>query len=322
MNLNRVRGPVAIIAVLAAMVLLAGDVEARIGGGKSFGSRGARTFSAPPVTQTAPRQATPMERSMTQPSQAQRPAATGAQAAGQTGGFLSRPGFMGGLFAGFLGAGLLGLLFGNGLFGGLGAGFASMLGLILQIALIVLVARLVWNWLQRRNAPQYATASGPSLRDVGPSGAGHHPRGMSGGAAMPAMSSEVEIREDDYNAFERLLSEVQSAYSAEDLGKLRSLVTPEMLSYFSEQLAENTSRGVVNQVSGVKLEQGDLAESWREGATEYATVAMRFSLVDKTVDRATGRLVEGSDDKQEAVELWTFMRSSGGKWILSAIQQA
>lgn len=139
---------------------------------------------------------------------------------------------------------------------------------------------------------------------------------------MPAMSSEVEIREDDYNAFERLLSEVQSAYSAEDLGKLRSLVTPEMLSYFSEQLAENTSRGVVNQVSGVKLEQGDLAESWREGATEYATVAMRFSLVDKTVDRATGRLVEGSDDKQEAVELWTFMRSSGGKWILSAIQQA
>lgn len=50
MNLNRVRGPMAIIAVLAAMVLLAGDVEARIGGGKSFGSRGARTFSAPPVT--------------------------------------------------------------------------------------------------------------------------------------------------------------------------------------------------------------------------------------------------------------------------------
>jgi predicted lipid-binding transport protein (Tim44 family) len=319
---NRLRGPMAAVAVLAAMVLLAGDVEARVGGGKSFGSRGTRTFQAPPVTQTAPRQATPMERSMTQPSQAQRPATTGTQAAGQTGGLFGRPGFMGGLFAGFLGAGLLGLLFGNGLFGGMGAGFASMLGLLLQIGLIVIVARLIWNWLQRRNAPSYATASGPSLRDVNSAGATGHARSMSGGGAMPSMAGEVEIGESDYNAFELLLGEVQAAYSTEDLGTLRGLVTPEMLSYFAEQLADNTSRGVVNQVSDVKLEQGDLAEAWREGATEFATVAMRFSLIDKTLDRATGKLVEGSDQKQEATELWTFMRSGGGKWILSAIQQA
>ena len=133
---------------------------------------------------------------------------------------------------------------------------------------------------------------------------------------------DVAIGEDDYNRFERLLGEVQAAYSAEDLGKLRALVTPEMLSYFAEELADNTSRGVVNQVSDVKLLQGDLAESWREGAAEYATVAMRFSLKDTTTERASGRVVEGSNDPQEAVELWTFMRSRGGNWILSAIQQA
>lgn len=315
---NRVRGLMAAVAILAALVLVAGDADARIGGGKSFGSRGARTFSPPPATQTAPRPASPMERSMTQPSQ-QRPAAAGAQTTGQAGGFFNRPGFMGGLFAGFLGAGLLGMLFGNGLFGGLGAGFASMLGLILQIALIVLVARLIWNWLQRRNAGGYATAAGPSLRDMNGGGTNDYMRGTSGGASP--MTGQVEVREDDFNAFERLLGDVQAAYSAEDLGKLRGFVTPEMLSYFAEQLADNTSRGVINQVSEVKLEQGDLAESWREGAVDYATVAMRFSLIDKTMDRATGKLVEGSDQKHEATELWTFMRSPGGKWILSAIQQ-
>jgi len=315
---NRVRGLMAAVAILAALVLVAGDADARIGGGKSFGSRGARTFSPPPATQTAPRPASPMERSMTQPSQ-QRPAAAGAQTTGQAGGFFNRPGFMGGLFAGFLGAGLLGMLFGNGLFGGLGAGFASMLGLILQIALIVLVARLIWNWLQRRNAGSYATAAGPSLRDMNGGGTNDYMRGTSGSASP--MASQVEVREDDFNAFERLLGDVQAAYSAEDLGKLRGFVTPEMLSYFAEQLADNTSRGVINQVSEVKLEQGDLAESWREGAVDYATVAMRFSLIDKTMDRATGKLVEGSDQKHEATELWTFMRSPGGKWILSAIQQ-
>lgn len=315
---NRVRWPLAAVAIVAALVLIAGDADARVGGGKSFGSRGSRTFSPPPVTQTAPRPASPMERSMTQPAQ-QRPAATGAQTTGQAGGFFNRPGFLGGLFAGFLGAGLLGMLFGNGLFGGLGAGFASMLGLIIQIALIVLVARLIWTWLQRRNAGGYATATGPSLRDMN-AAPPDYARGMSGSmAAVPA--GNVEIREEDYNAFERLLGEVQAAYSSEDLGKLRALVTPEMLSYFAEQLADNTSRGVINQVSDVKLEQGDLAESWREGATEYATVAMRFSLIDKTLDRASGKLVDGSDQKQEATELWTFMRAPGGNWILSAIQQ-
>ena len=47
----------------------------------------------------------------------------------------------------------------------------------------------------------------------------------------------------------------------------------------------NASRGVVNQVSDVKLEQGDLAEAWREGNVDYATVAMRFRLVDRTLYR-------------------------------------
>jgi hypothetical protein len=69
---------------------------------------------------------------MTQPGQS---GSTFGQRAPQTspaaGGFFNRPGFLGGLFAGFLGAGLLGMLFGNGLMGGLG-GAASMLGLPLQ----------------------------------------------------------------------------------------------------------------------------------------------------------------------------------------------
>jgi predicted lipid-binding transport protein (Tim44 family) len=47
---------------------------------------------------------------------------------------------------------------------------------------------------------------------------------------------------------------------------------------------------------------------------------MRFSLNDTMVDRATGRVVEGGP--QEIVESWTFVRAHGGRWLLSAIQQA
>lgn len=318
-----IRGLVAFLAVFTALVLIAADADARAGRGGSFGSRGARTFTAPPVTRTAPNQAAPIERSMTQPA---RPATAGAATTQPAaGGFFNRPGFLGGMFAGFLGAGLLGLLLGNGFLGGLG-GFASILGLLLQVALVVIVARLLWTWWQRRNS--YATAGGPSLRQGldqtrGGAGGGMIQRALPGGAMAAGLgSADVAITEADYDAFESLLQEVQQAYPAENLTRLRALVTPEMLSYFAEELAQNASRGLVNEVSGVKLLQGDLAEAWREGDVDYATVAMRYELIDTLVEHATGRVVEGSRDKQEVTELWTFMRSRGGNWILAAIQQS
>jgi predicted lipid-binding transport protein (Tim44 family) len=92
-----------------------------------------------------------------------------------------------------------------------------------------------------------------------------------------------------------------------------------MVSYFAEELASNASQGVINRVADVKLLQGDLAEAWREGDTDYATVAMRYSLDDQTVDRDSGRVVQGGPG--EATEVWTFMRKRGGHWLLSAIQQ-
>jgi predicted lipid-binding transport protein (Tim44 family) len=303
--MTRHRFLVAIAAITAALVLVTADAHARAGGGFSGGSRGMRTFSAPPATQTAPNAAAPMQRTLTQPGGA----GTVGQAAARPG--LFGGGLLGGLAGGFLGAGLFGLLFGHGFFGGMG-GFASLLGLMLQIGLIVIVARLLFAWWQRRHEPAYAAAhpaTGHSFSGLG---------GMLGGNA-PA-GEPLTIGKPDYDAFEHLLGEVQAAYSAEDLNALRAKVTPEMLSYFSEQLAENASRGLVNKVTDVKLEQGDLAEAWREGGVDYATVAMRFALTDSMIDRATGRTVEGGQPG-EVVELWTFMRARGGSWLLSAIQQ-
>ncbi|MBV9519874.1 MAG: TIM44-like domain-containing protein, partial [Hyphomicrobiales bacterium] len=114
----------------------------------------------------------------------------------------------------------------------------------------------------------------------------------------------------------------QSAYGREDMGGLRRLTTPEMASYFEEELAANAAKGLVNKVSGGKLVQGDLAEAWREGAADYATVAMRFEMLDTMVERASGHIVSGDPARPESVtEVWTFRRPIGGAWQLSAIQQ-
>src|SRR5262249_37345597 len=172
--------------------------------------------------------------------------------------------------------------------------------------------RFLWTMWQRR---QPAFAGGPMMREVG-SGMGFG--GTPGGGAA---GTPVNVTPADFDVFERLLGEIESAYSAEDINALRARVTPEMLSYFSEQFSENASRGVVNRITNVKLLQGDLSEAWREDGVEYATVAMRYTLVDRTVERGSGRLVGGSEAPEEVTEIWTFMRSRGGNWLLSAIQQ-
>jgi predicted lipid-binding transport protein (Tim44 family) len=300
---------IAVVFSLALPVMLAvSSADARVGGGFSSGSRGARTFSAPPVTSTAPSTAQPFNRTITQPGSS----GIGAPAGG---GFFNRPGGMfGGLAAGFLGAGLLGMLFGGGMFGGLG-GLSSIFGLILQIGLIVIVVRMAMSWWQRRQntAPAYAGAA---------TGSGASSFRTGNGFGLGSGSAPLEIIPSDYEAFERLLGDIQAAWSNEDVAKLHTLATPEMVSYLSKDLSEHKAQNVINKTSDVKLLQGDLAEAWREGETDFASVAMRFSLVDKTLDRASGRLIEGSDQPTEATEVWTFIRPRASNWELSAIQQA
>jgi len=310
--LQRARGIIQAIALVLSLVLpliaAAPSADARVGGGLSSGSRGARTFSAPPSTTTAPGSALPFNRTMTQPGSP----GLGAPLGG--GGFFNRFGgsMLGGLAAGFLGAGLFGMLFGGGMFGGLG-GLSSIFGLLLQIGLIVIVVRLAMAWWQRRHQTAFAGATaGPGAATSFRSAAGF---GLGSGSAP------LEVLPADYEAFERLLGEIQDAWSNEDVARLHTLATPEMVSYFTGDLEKNRARNVINKVTGLKLLQGDLAEAWREGDTDYASVAMRYALVDKTLERTTGRLVEGSEVPTEATEVWTFMRPRGSQWELSAIQQ-
>lgn len=313
---------------VAAGVLVATDfAEARAGRSGSFGSRGTRSYSTPAPTPTAPT-AQPLQRSATPQNQA----APAARAPGaQPGGFFNRGGFMGGLMGGLLGAGLFGLLMGSGFFSGLGS-LSGILGLLLQVALIFIVVRLVMGWLRSRNQPSYAGGARPDpMNRDAMNGAGPGPQSgaMGGGTAAPRAGfgtaprgKPLKLEGSDFDTFERTLTEVQAAYSRADKAALSTLLTPEMAGYMAEELDELARDGLENRVTDVKLLQGDLSEAWSEGDAEYATVAMRYELKDVTLDKATGRVVQGDPDRlEQAVEFWTFVRPPRGQWKLSAIQQ-
>lgn len=327
-------GRTRVFALLAgfflAFTLVSTDyADARRGG--SFGSRGSRTFQSAPATRTAPDQVAPVQRSMT-PNQAQ--GTRQNQAVGQ-----QRPGMFNGLggslMRGLLIGGLIGMLMGYG-FGGL----AGAMGFLLQLLLVGVIAWFVIGMLRSRRTP--ATAGGPQ-----PTGAGHgfgrdsfareaEPRaqtngnasgftipsfGSAGGAQNAVQGEDIELTQSDLDMFERRLAEVQSAFANEDHAALRRFSTPEMVSFFSEELAENAKNGVRNEVRDVHLVQADIAEAWNEGDEDYATAAFRYEAIDLMRDRATGEVVEGDEEPSETAELWTFVRRKDGDWKLSAIQE-
>lgn len=327
--------------------------QARAGHGFSMGSRGTRTWNTPSSTILTPRWSRPMERSLT-PQNGPSPTARGfsgsygnsagnfgSAATGAAGGaammgrqpafagpagigagdayarpsFAARHPFMTGFAGGMLGAGLFGMLSGHGFFGGLHS-LLSFIGLMIQVFLVVMLIRLAVSWFRNRQGNAGTANAGPGITG-------------SGGRPMPSSSPSgktgqpVTLDNTDYQEFQDLLVKIQAAWSARDIQALQRLATPEMAGYFNEQLSELASRGARNTVSDIQFLQGELSEAWREGPISYATVAIRYSMIDVTTDNL-GNVIDGSKtERQTVTELWTFLRADGrGNWILSAIQQA
>jgi len=301
--------------VCASVALAPALADARAGGSSSghsssMGSRGSRTYEN--------NSAQPLSRSMTtqSPAAAAQPGLAPSPAYGGGGSFFQRHPFMTGLAGGFIGS----WLFGHMGYAADGTGGGSGLGMILQILIIGLLIYFAIRLFRGRGRALFGGGGGASF----------WPPRSAGAAAAPARRDrgrDINLGDADLNAFQQIHAAVQEAWSASDLGRLRRLMTPEMLSYFSEELTRSASQGTQNIVANVDLVKGDLSESWDEGDLQYATAYMRWRALDYVVrlGRSPGDpdyLVSGDPRTPvEAEEVWTFVRRRGGDWLLSAIQQ-
>ena len=266
---------------LAFSMVTMDHAEARRGG--SFGSRGLRTFQSAPPTRTAPAPIAPVQRSMT-PTTGTNDAARQTQVGPQRPGFMN--GFGGSMFRGLLLGGLIGVLLGQG-FGGL----AGMFGFLIQALLIGGAIMLAIGFFRSRSAPSQPPAMAGIPRGIGSFGRGNPTQRNAdnvtsfpipgigsgfGGTTQANASDEITLTQNDLDVFEQRLTEIQEAFGREDHAALRQLATSEMVSYLSEELADNAKKGFRNDVSDVSLLQADVAEAWREGNQDYATAALRY----------------------------------------------
>jgi hypothetical protein len=144
--MRSLRSLAALATLAMALLTSAEDADARFGGLR--GVRGL-VLTQPVAAQSAPGAPT----GHTMMAQAGSPTHSGS-----INGLTTRRDPLGGFAAGFLGAGLLGLVFGHGMFGTLG-GMASFLGLMSQLALVALLGWLVWIQVRRYQAAAYVGLS-------------------------------------------------------------------------------------------------------------------------------------------------------------------
>ncbi|QHI95370.1 TIM44-like domain-containing protein [Aristophania vespae] len=350
-----------ILGLLTVLLLIQSPYSlARAGRGSSFGSRGSHTWSSPSRTYSTPHWSAPIERSVTprqptidtphdtstvershtriipkttpilprshshrtepldSPRQSDTETSNGTNSSApemlerfsitkaHRPSYADRHPVRAGFTGGFFGAGLFGLLSGDGLFGGFSNGW-SVFGILTQFLVIIFFVTFV---IEMRKGSDQSNAATQSLNAFKEN-------------LEQKLDMLLSIKFQDYITFQALLLNIQAAWSAQNLNAIRAMTTPEMAQYFNEQLADLANRGARNIVSNVQFLHGDLSETWREGRFTYATVAMRYSLFDVTID-SLGNVIDGSHTEPQTItELWTFVRTyRRGNWVLSAIQQA
>lgn len=340
-----------ILTILVGLTLtLAGatDALARAGStskssGSSFGSKGSRTHEAAPMertltppTATAPRSTVPpppqaaprpgaVDSAPLAPGGISRPGAMAPAGMAQQPGFFQRNPFMAGLAGGLVGAGIGSMLFGHSpamAAASDAAPGASMLGLLLQLALIGGLAWLAYRLFAGRKAAAGAAAANPYARAM-PDQHVEPVMAARQQLAAPRVEREFEPSDEDQQAFTDILLGVQKAWSDGDLAGLRRWASPEVVMFLSEDLSRNTSEGLMNKVENVVLLKGDVSQSWSENGFDYLTAILTFQCVDYMVKPETGAVVSGNPATPvEHTEAWTFGRSSGGgRWLLTAVEQ-
>lgn len=294
-------------ALIALSLLAAGLGEAyaaRLGGGKSFGSR--PSYSAPYSRQSGgSNQASPSQQPGFQPSAAAQRNQAARAAMGNRGGLM---GMLGGLALG----GLLGAMFFGGAFEGLN---------FMDILLFAGIAFLLFKLFAARRPAGAATNNGYAYaphedRDLG-NAAGSGRAGFNtdvlfnrgnaqpSPATWPADFDAVSFLKGAKTAYAHL----QQAWDQGDISELRGLCTDKVFSELQQQIRERVG---TNHTELLKVE-AEVLEVRDVGGDREATV-----LFDVVLRESAGQ------PPTPVQEVWHFTRSRASKqptWFLDGIQQ-
>jgi predicted lipid-binding transport protein (Tim44 family) len=322
--MKKTAGTMAVLAVLSLLTLglMESAADARVGGGRSMGSRGSRSYSMPasPSTRTSPSQTSPYQTNPTNPG-------TGTYAPPPyqqqpAGGFLRSMagGIMGGMLGGML---FRSLGFGGGATGGGGIG-------LFEILLLAGIGYLIYRFVKknRQASPADYGQAGYQGGTVTPISSAHQGRESAPDDVATGLSHvrqmDPSFDEQRFNdAVMDMFFKIQGAWMNRDLSSVGGVLTDEMKRILQEDVDRLLRDRQVNRLENIAVRTVDIAEVWQESGQDFITALIYANLLDYTTDDTTGAVVSGSKtDPVKFEEYWTFTRPVGNnQWRLSAINQ-
>lgn len=326
------RGIVLVTFSVFFIAIVGTDAFARVGGGRSSGSRGSRPLSSPRPSSPSP---------SSQPSQSQKPLQQSAQPSQNPASPSPSPPpqmpSQGGFWRG-LGGGILGGLIGGMFFSSLGFGHGyggfgdSGIGLFEIVLIGALVFGIYWFFKKRRQeaaaraydqswteaVEPYHTSYGPAYDQPQKAG-GDLDKGLGYIRQMDSSFDEKKFQDLCMDHFFK----IQGAWTSRDVTPVKDLLTEEMLKIIQGDTEKLRTEKRINRLENIAVRSVDMAEAWQESGQDFITVRFYANLLDFVENETTGQVVSGSKtDPVKFEEYWTFTRAVGNNpWKLSAIQQ-
>lgn len=293
---------IAMAAAFLGTVAIA-DADARAGrsrgfGGSSYKSFGDRGFRSNELGRQNRMQG------IQQPRQNQ----FNQNAPGQRSSWFQRNPLLSGLLGALGGIALFSML--GHLFNGMGSG-----GSLLLLLLLGGIGFMLFRGFMARRQPQLAYSGPGTVTPLRPMPA----MGVTPGPAItldaPAYRSE-QVQDELSGIFFK----VQEAWSDNDLMALREVCTEEVYGHFADDLMAMQTAGERNVLKNIVIRAFEVSEAWREDPQEFVTARIQARLIDYV--ECEGRIIEGdANNPTDFHEFWTFVRTQGEAWRLSAVNQ-
>ena len=321
------------LSVVTAMVFLVGMVsEARVGGGRSFGSRGSRGFGSSSVMRSSPYRSAPQVPSQLPNNSYSRQQPPVAQpnpfpAPGGGSSFLKSMGA--GIAGGMLGSYISRSMgWGGGLGGGMGYGGGGGGGGFGFLELLLVGGLLFWLYRTFSQKTQTSSQGAAALmRDAKENHLSENSQwgNQDGGARYrdPYSNSEAPTSSLSSDVAMDLFFQIQGAWGTRDLSAVQGLLESDARSFLEAEISRLKAARQINRLENIAVRNTEVIESWGEGNREFCTIRFLANLLDFTIDEQTLQIVDGSRTSPvKFEELWTFAKDrNASQWRLSAIEQ-
>lgn len=239
-------------------------------------------------------------------------------AQGQKGSFAKS--MAGGLLGGALGA----MLFGS-LLGGQGLG---ILPLLLLAGVGYFLFRKMSSANSTTNRPPTPPPFGQQNTNIPPSYPSDFGQEESS-ASLPVDQGLAQIKATDPSFDAKYFTEVasdvffkvQAGWMRQDIDSFRTLLGDTLAAEYAKHFDEMKAKGVVNKLESIAVRGVEIVDAGSDGQEDFVTVRFTASLLDYTVETATGNIIEGSDSSPiKFDERWTWARPvRTEKWKLEGI---